>query len=150
MKITTECRARKYLLSASNLALALSVTLTCAAAAQYSTKLAKDLNTQSSNGPHDVIVQFSSIPSDADVAAVERAGAHLKVRFKHIRAGLFSLPASAISSISALRTVTYISPDRTVAASLEYAEPAVGADIALQSGWTGAGVGVAVIDSGVQ
>ncbi len=43
----------------------------------------------------------------------------------------------------------YVSPDRRIAGSLEYAAPTVGGDIAFQSGWTGSGVGVAIIDSGV-
>jgi serine protease AprX len=45
--------------------------------------------------------------------------------------------------------VEYITPDRPVKAMLDYAEPATTANIAFESGWTGSGVTVAVIDSGI-
>src|SRR5205823_6421301 len=51
--------------------------------------------------------------------------------------------------LAAQPETTYVSLDRPVSGTLEFAEPTVDADIALQYGWTGAGVGVAVIDSGV-
>jgi len=45
--------------------------------------------------------------------------------------------------------VKYISLDRPLTPSLSNAAPAVNAFAAWQSGYTGAGVGVALIDSGV-
>ena len=47
------------------------------------------------------------------------------------------------------RNVKYISLDRPLAPTLSNAAPAVNAFAAWQSGYTGAGVGVALIDSGV-
>ena len=46
-------------------------------------------------------------------------------------------------------TLLPATPDRTVAGAMEYAEPTVNANIALQYGWNGSGIGVAVIDSGI-
>src|SRR5439155_3455769 len=46
--------------------------------------------------------------------------------------------------------VTYNSHDRKNYAKLEFAEPTVGANIAVQYGFNGAGVGVAIIDSGIE
>src|SRR5262249_9094032 len=43
----------------------------------------------------------------------------------------------------------YVTPDRSLGQQMEFARPAINAQIAQQYGWTGAGVGVAVIDSGV-
>ena len=43
----------------------------------------------------------------------------------------------------------YVTPDRPVAATLDYANPAINAGIALQYGWNGSGMTVAVIDSGI-
>src|SRR5205085_9523233 len=42
-----------------------------------------------------------------------------------------------------------ISPDRPLTSFLEYATPAVGAQTARSYGWTGTGVGIAIIDSGI-
>ena len=46
--------------------------------------------------------------------------------------------------------VVYISPDRAVTASLDYTQPTVGANLALQAGFDGSGVTIALIDSGLQ
>ena len=45
--------------------------------------------------------------------------------------------------------VTYISPNRKVRGSMDPVVTAVNADIASSQGWDGTGVGIAVIDSGV-
>ena len=60
------------------------------------------------------------------------------------------MPASALSGVAQNPNVTYLSPDRKLAGTLEFAEPAVGAYTAFQGGWTGSGVTVAVVDSGIQ
>ena len=43
----------------------------------------------------------------------------------------------------------YVAPDRPVQATLDYAQPAINANIAMQYGWDGKRVTVAVIDSGI-
>jgi serine protease AprX len=96
-----------------------------------------------------IIVQFKNPPAAVDLAAITQLGGTLKRTFPNIRAGLFTVPAAALRGIAANPNVTYISPDRRLAGSLEFAEPTVGANIALQYGWNGTGVGVAVIDSGI-
>ena len=60
-----------------------------------------------------------------------------------------NLPLSNILSLSNQSNVKYISIDRTLTPTLSNAAPAVNAFAAWQSGYTGAGVGVALIDSGV-
>ena len=54
-----------------------------------------------------------------------------------------------MNSIAADPNVIYISPDRPLSGMLEYANPTVNANIALQHGFDGTGVGIALIDSGV-
>ena len=97
------------------------------AAAADSRKLAKELKGLTSGSKINVIVQFRNKPSDADVAGIEKLGAETKLRFKFIRAGVFSLPPAALNSIAANPSVTYISPDRKVSGRLEFAEPKTGA-----------------------
>jgi serine protease AprX len=67
----------------------------------------------------------------------------------HPRLKLFRLPQPAIAALASNPNVAFVSSDRPVSLSLDSARPAVAADIAQQYGWTGAGVGVAVIDSGI-
>jgi serine protease AprX len=62
---------------------------------------------------------------------------------------LAQLPLSNILTLSNQSNVKYISLDRVLTPSLSNAAPAVNAFAAWQSGYTGGGVGVALIDSGV-
>ena len=59
------------------------------------------------------------------------------------------LPASLIDDLSDDPTVKYISPNRGVKPKLDYATPAVNATTSYASTWTGEGVGIAIVDSGV-
>ncbi|HET9374091.1 MAG TPA: S8 family serine peptidase, partial [Chthoniobacterales bacterium] len=59
------------------------------------------------------------------------------------------LDGPGILNLSSNPNVVYISSDRPLAPSLSNAAPAVNAFAAWQSGYTGAGIGVALIDSGV-
>jgi serine protease AprX len=59
------------------------------------------------------------------------------------------VPASKLKDLADDPDVAYISPDRVVRGTLDYAEAAVNANIALNYGWDGTGIGVAVLDSGI-
>src|SRR3984893_10439734 len=59
------------------------------------------------------------------------------------------LDGNGIVSLSNHSNVVYISPDRPLTPSVNNATSAVNAEFAWQSNYTGAGVGVALIDSGV-
>jgi serine protease AprX len=60
-----------------------------------------------------------------------------------------SLDHNGIVSLSNQSNVVYISKDRTLTPFFDNAAPAVNASAAWQSNYTGAGIGVALIDSGV-
>src|SRR6266446_4304949 len=100
--------------------------------------------------PVDIIVQFKNPPAAVDLASITHLGGTLKRTFPNIRAGLFTVPKVALRALAGIPNVAYASPDRKLAGSLEFAEPTVGANIALQYGWSGSGVGVAIIDSGIE
>ena len=112
-------------------------------------KLSGDLAGLPASAHVDVIVQFTHAPSAAELATVNGLGGRLKKTFQNIHGALFTLPAVALTALAANPSIAYVSPDRNVAGSLEFAEPTVNAAIALQYGWNGSGVGVAVIDSGI-
>jgi subtilisin family serine protease len=66
-----------------------------------------------------------------------------------VRGGVYNFPLSALSRLANDPDVAYISPNRPVAGANDFTEATVGADVAQSYGWNGAGIGVAVIDSGI-
>ena len=124
--------------------LALSASL---AFAKYP-KLASDLERQDPTSDVDVIIQFKQAPTARHHAKVLSRGGQLKAKLDVVKGGAYRIKRGALDDLANDPDVAYISPDRPVHASLNYAVPAVGADIALQSGYDGSGVGVAIIDSG--
>ncbi|MGH9788522.1 MAG: S8 family serine peptidase, partial [Candidatus Acidiferrales bacterium] len=119
------------------------------AAQKGSSKLAPD-TARGKNGDFiEVIVQFKNAPSENQFKKLREQGATEKARLPLIKGVVVSLPTAALDRLADNPDVFYISPNREVGAALDNATPAVGAQIAQQYGWTGRGVGVAVIDSGV-
>ena len=124
--------------------LALLVALPCAAGNK---KIADDLNLKQPNGEASVIIQFAGDATSQDMRSVEAKGGKLKVKLGSV--GVFSLPASSIESVAALPNVVYVSPDRQVNRQLNYTTAAVNAGIAQKYGWSGKGIGIAIVDSGI-
>jgi subtilisin family serine protease len=130
--------------------LAIFLAIALPAASSAAGRLSKDLQSVQPGESLDVIVQFKNSPSAADLSAIRQQGGILKRAFGNIRGAVFTVTGSILGTVAQNANVTYISPDRKLAGKLEFAEPTVGANIAFQNGWTGAGVAVAVIDSGIQ
>jgi serine protease AprX len=98
----------------------------------------------------NVIVQFVSPPSNSDFHAIDQLGGipqHADLDLIH--AAAYSMPAQAIAALAKNPNVAYISPDRAVYPTLDYANATIGAQTAFSSGSTGSGVGIAIIDSGI-
>src|SRR5262245_58927803 len=131
------------------LTLALSSLLlaTTPALAKKPEKISKDLINKS--GDQDVIIQFRTNADEAKHNKVRGKGGQVKGELKLIRAGVYKLSKKAIEELSDDDDVQYISPDRPLISHLQYATPAVGGAIARSNGWTGSGIGIAIIDSGV-
>src|SRR5207302_534815 len=67
-----------------------------------------------------------------------------------IKGNRYTMPAAAAAKLASLdANVKYISPDRPLQGAMNNAVPAVNADLAHNWGYNGAGIGLAVIDSGV-
>jgi serine protease AprX len=120
-------------------------------------KLAKDLEALDPAANVDVIVQFKQAPTEVQHQRVmSRGGVHKKA-LDLIKGALYSIPANKLKELSEDPDVVYISPDRTVNSTssttttmgLDYFRESMNDLTAQQSGWTGKGVGVAVIDSGI-
>ncbi len=100
------------------------------------------------NGNVEVIVQFNHIPTNADIEPVRRKPDHTPLpAHQGCPPAACRRPRSGRSNLNPV--VTYISPNRAVSGSLDITTQTVGANVAWQSGWTGTGIGVAVIDSGI-
>jgi serine protease AprX len=115
-----------------------------------SSKLSKDLQGLPSGQSVDVIVQYFSAPTTADANAALLAGASKGKKLGTIKANRYTMLAGTAAKLAgADANVKYISPDRPLRGAMNYAVPAINADVAHNWGFDGTGVGVAVIDSGV-
>ena len=117
-----------------------------------SPKLSRDLKRLRAERPAEetnVIVRFKRNPREKQLNKVRRQGGTLKKRLGLVRSATFTVTADKLEALAADPDIAYISPDRPVFATLDYATPTVGADLATAFGYDGEGVGVAVIDSGV-
>ncbi len=128
------------------LKLALFITASAVAFGQPQSRLAPDLPDQGGEKV-DVIIQFNEAPGQSHFNSINSG--ELKRKLPAIDGAVFSMPVNALQGLAHNPRIKYVSPDREVTASLDYAVPAVGADVAQSYGWVGTGVGVAVIDSGI-
>ena len=72
--------------------------------------------------------------------------------FSIIKAVVAVMPAAKLNSLAANNEVSYISPDRDLASAsttTDFYDSALNAPYAWQLGYDGTGIGVAVIDSGI-
>ena len=113
-------------------------------------KISPDLEKVPRSSQVDVIVRYRSPLNIGQENLLTKIGALLKSELKLIQSVVYTVTRSQVESLAADPDVEYISPDRTVKNSLDYANPAVNANLAFSAGFTGQGIGVAVIDSGIQ
>ena len=107
----------------------------------------------------DVIVQFNEKLSAASVQSIKQAGGTVKAKLEGINSLLASVPVVNLNKLAANSQVVFITPDRQMKASLDSTNVLVGTDKLRTSapsvyGGTyapvdGKGIGVAVIDSGI-
>src|SRR6266705_3766271 len=136
-------------MSARTRILALTVILasTAFAASGRNLKIAPDL--EQADGAVDVIVQFNTHPTEAHHERIRRSGGHLLRTVDGFRGAKYRLNSKGLEQLAADPSVVYITPDRAVSASADYVTAEVNADIAQSYGFNGAGIGIAIIDSGV-
>src|SRR6266446_10202182 len=115
-------------------------------------KLSKDLDAL--KGGHDgatvdVIIQFNQTPTDAHHQKVQNKGGVLKTKLDFIKSAHYSVPVESLDALADDPDVAYISPDRPVRGALDTTVATVNGAYAQTLALDGAGIGVAVIDSGV-
>lgn len=128
-----------------NVAILAFLTLAPGAYAKHP-KIAMDLE-GAKTGSVDVIVQFK--PGKLSHAAIQASGGQAKADLSVINGVLASLPQQALTALANNPNVTYLSPNRGLRGNLDYAHSTVGADLAMQYGFDGTGIGIAIVDSGI-
>jgi serine protease AprX len=113
-------------------------------------KIATPLHGRKDNDATDVIVQFTTAPGARHREKILERGGTIKDDLSFIKALHASIPASQLDDLSQDSEVTYISPNRPIQAALNNTTGAVLANYPWSLGLDGAGIGVAVIDSGVR
>ncbi|HWE53681.1 MAG TPA: S8 family peptidase [Bryobacteraceae bacterium] len=101
------------------------------------------------SGSVSVVIQYKTAPSVFSGLNILGLGGLLNQLLSSLNALVAIIDAGTVGRIAADPNVLYISPDRALSGMLEYANPTVGANIALQHGFDGSGIGIALIDSGV-
>jgi len=124
-----------------------------------SSKISPDLQNSSSTSKVQVVVQYAPGTQlscsgllglvGCVVNDVLKLGGTVLGQLPIVNGLVASLDYNGIVSLSNQSNVVYISKDRPLTPFFDNAAPAVNASAAWQSNYTGAGIGVALIDSGV-
>lgn len=101
-------------------------------------QVSKDLQGLPPSATTEVLVQFKATPNDAALDKVKLKGGALKRAFASLGMAHYALTTAAIEEIASNPDVSYVSKNRELSGMLDYANPAVNAPMAFQSGWTGA------------
>ena len=108
-------------------------------------------------GRIDVLITFASPPGPADQALLRAAGGQVTHAYRIVPGMAASLPAQAVTALQSNPRILAIEPDGRVQAyqfgteyELAWGVGRIGSESVHASGLTGAGVRVAVFDSGVE
>ena len=100
----------------------------------------------------NVIVQYNSAPTLLNLTQLLSLGGTINAQYSIIPAISVTLPAAVVDLLALEPAVAYISPNRALESTVDTLDintASADADLAYQSGYTGAGVGIAIIDSGI-
>src|SRR5271169_2482074 len=100
-----------------------------------------------------VIVQYRQVPTAAHYSAMQARGGRLHAQLHMIKGAAFTIPVSALPALEADTEITSVSIDHPLKGLDDYTNAAMNAtgatSFATSFGYDGTGVGVAVIDSGI-
>jgi serine protease AprX len=146
-------------MSRRNLIIFLMVLATPLAMFADNSKISPDLQNSTSTAQVQVVVQYAPGTQlscsgllgllGCVVNDVLKLGGAILGQLPLVNGLVASLDYNGIVSLSNQSNVVYISKDRPLTPFFDNAAPAVNASAAWQSNYTGAGIGVALIDSGV-
>ena len=97
----------------------------------------------------NVIVQYRQVPKASHYATMRGRGGKLHAKLHMIKSAAFTIPVSALAALEADPEVVSVSIDHPMNVMDDLTNDATGVASAWNAGYNGAGVGVAVIDSGI-
>lgn len=130
-------------------ALLLGLAVVCACApVQKTPKIAPDAKI-STPAAVRVIVQWNIPIGDRTASTITALRGTVIREFASLAEGVYEIPGVALSTLAADTDVRYVSPDRQVKHKLATSAATINAPQVWNSGFNGTGVGVAVLDSGI-
>src|SRR5438477_260357 len=111
-------------------------------------KIAPDVPQSNPNAQIDVIVQYKTPPTKDELKQLGSYG-QIKKIYSVITGVNVTLSVSTIQQILLDPNVAYVSPNRKTKGAVDVSTGSVEAPLVWNYGYTGAGVGVVVIDSGI-
>jgi serine protease AprX len=96
-----------------------------------------------------VIVQYRRVPTAAHYSTMRGRGGKLQAKLHSIKSAAFTIPVRALAALEADAEVVSVTIDHPMSVMDDLTNNATGVSAAWNSGFNGAGVGVAVIDSGI-
>ena len=131
-----------------NIPLILVASLLSIAIASGQAKLARELKTVTT-GTVDVLISYDRDIDDSHEKKLKDIDGIVKGRFTNSRILHATVSGKDLLKLSEDVGVLYIAPDRMVRPTMDYAMAAIQLTSTIRSQWSGAGIGVAVIDSGI-
>jgi serine protease AprX len=96
-----------------------------------------------------VIVQYKNTPQSRHERRMTDLGAHLNHRLGSVKAIALTIPVSALPALEADPEILSVSIDHPLKGADDYTDAAANVSAAWNAGFNGAGIGIAVIDSGI-
>ncbi|MGA8867241.1 MAG: S8 family peptidase [Candidatus Sulfotelmatobacter sp.] len=96
-----------------------------------------------------VIVQYKQAPQSAQFGRMQNLGARVGARLNLVKGAAFSIPAGALPALESDPEVVSVTLDHALNAMDDYTDAAMNVSDAWSAGYDGTGIGVAVIDSGI-
>ncbi len=112
-------------------------------------KLSSDLVGRHDKSMVEVIVRYKVLPSNLHRSRIASRKGTVLTDLSFINSLHVSLPASKLAELAKDKDVEYIAPNRKIGSKLYNTTGAVNAAAAWNLGLDGTGVGVAVVDSGI-
>jgi serine protease AprX len=96
-----------------------------------------------------VIVQYKLVPQSEQLGRLQGFGGRVGTRLNLVKGVVLTIPVSALPALEADPEVLSVSLDHPLMGADDTTDAATGISAAWNDGYNGAGVGVAVIDSGI-
>ena len=113
------------------------------------TRVLANRNATRTNATVKVIVQYKQTPVRAHFSKMQNLGGRLQSKLHFIKSAAFTIPVSALPALEADPEILSVTIDHPLNGLDDYVDAAANVSAAWNAGFDGTGIGVAVIDSGI-